>query len=61
MRKVKRLRGNYQKMIFEKIATGEIPAIPGKVTLIDVRHDNWCQFWKGKRCNCQPEIITSRV
>jgi len=24
--------------------------------MITVYHDDWCGYFKGKRCNCDPEI-----
>jgi hypothetical protein len=26
----------------------------------DIRHDDWCGFLAGGRCNCDPEIKTQR-
>ena len=52
--------GNYQAKILASIARGEIDKEPGAVTLIDVNHDEWCAFWNGKPCNCNPEIITTQ-
>lgn len=50
--------GNYQKKILELTSQGKIDQTPGTVTLIDVKHDTWCNFFKGGSCNCQPEIVT---
>jgi hypothetical protein len=29
----------------------------GTITQLHVYHDTWCSFWKGKPCNCDPEIV----
>ena len=29
---------------------------PGKITEIDICHDDWCLIYKGGACNCNPEI-----
>jgi hypothetical protein len=50
--------GNYQKEIMKAIFHGVISQTPGAVTIFDVKHDSWCNFFKGGICNCQPDIIT---
>jgi len=32
----------------------------GSVTHVFVAHDDWCRFWSGARCNCQPELRVYR-
>ena len=34
----------------------EIPAEPGVVQRVEVRHDAWCQFWKNGSCNCDADV-----
>jgi len=48
--------GNHVRKIQRMLASGEIRLIPG-VTLIDVKHDDGCRFFKGKPCNCDPDIV----
>jgi hypothetical protein len=31
---------------------------PGKVHHVEVRHDDGCAHWKGRPCDCEPEIET---
>lgn len=31
----------------------------GRVTNVEVQHDDWCGVYSGKHCNCDPEIIAS--
>ena len=47
----------YVPLFFEKIETGELVAEPGKVSHFMVAHDDWCDFFSGKSCNCNPEIM----
>jgi len=28
----------------------------GTVTIVTVRHDDWCTFWAGGSCDCDPVI-----
>jgi hypothetical protein len=34
---------------------GVIPREAG-VHMVDVYHDTWCSIYKGKRCNCDPDV-----
>jgi hypothetical protein len=48
---------NYQEVIFEMIESGKIPINPGTKMTINIKHDEWCDVFKGKGvCNCRPEI-----
>lgn len=38
--------------IFTKHSAGQLK--PGGVTIVQVRHDNWCAIFKGGECNCHP-------
>ena len=29
---------------------------PGEAYITNVRHDDWCDFWSGGVCNCNPDI-----
>lgn len=57
-RKVRRNveRSNYIKRIFKAVA--ECPELfpPGKLTRLEVQHDDWCAFWRGDPCDCRPTI-----
>jgi hypothetical protein len=33
----------------------KVPQAPG-VWHTDVRHDDWCGYLRGRRCNCDPVI-----
>lgn len=48
----KKKRGNYVDAV-EAVARG---AQPGKVTHIDVYHDDWCAVFSGGACNCTPIV-----
>ena len=30
---------------------------PGSVTMVTVRHDDWCAFFRGGYCDCNVEIV----
>ncbi len=47
---------NHLKKLRKLIAQGQIPIESGSVSQVDVAHDRWCRFLRGKRCNCDPEI-----
>jgi len=47
---------NYMKRIATLQRAGKIPSAPG-VYQIDVRHDDWCNIYRGGYCNCDPEIV----
>ena len=47
---------NYQNIIMEKIAAGEIPSNSSGIIRIDCKHDPWCGINKGGECNCNVEV-----
>lgn len=48
---------NYQNKIIESINEGKLVGHPGKVQILNVYHDDWCNLLKGKgQCNCDPEM-----
>jgi hypothetical protein len=46
---------NYQKKLRRLIAQGALPVGVG-VHQLDVCHDRWCRIYKGKHCNCDPDL-----
>jgi hypothetical protein len=34
---------------------------PGKVHVVEIRHDDDCAHWRGEPCDCEPEIISARL
>ena len=32
----------------------------GSVTHVFVAHDDWCRLWRGRSCNCEPELRICR-
>lgn len=40
----------------KKIIKG-LPARTG-VVRVEVRHDSWCDIYKGRGCNCTPDVVT---
>lgn len=33
-----------------------IPLARGKVSDLDIKHDDWCDIFKAGYCNCEPDI-----
>ena len=29
---------------------------PGEVVLVEVQHDDWCAIYKGRVCDCEPDV-----
>jgi hypothetical protein len=46
---------NFVKKLLDLDAKGKVPQTPG-VWHTDVRHDDWCGYLRGRRCNCDPVI-----
>ncbi|RYX81057.1 hypothetical protein EON83_25870 [bacterium] len=47
---------NYLKHLFDLHAS-ELKE--GTVTTVAVAHDDWCQIFKGGKCNCNPTLTTT--
>ena len=45
---------NYMKKIMELCRQGKVS--PAGVMMTDIYHDDWCAIYKGRHCNCDPEI-----
>jgi len=43
---------NYEKKLWRLYELGLIPA--ASVNLVDIYHDDWCDIYRGGRCNCDP-------
>jgi hypothetical protein len=46
---------NYVRKLHYLWKVGAIPRDVG-VHMLDVAHDNWCQHFQGRACNCDPDI-----
>jgi hypothetical protein len=51
---------NYVKKLNRLIAQGALPVGVG-VHQLDVCHDAWCRIYKGKPCNCDPDLRLKTV
>jgi hypothetical protein len=53
----KQVSPNYLDLLdaVHKLGKGE-----GGVFIATVKHDSWCAHWKGKPCNCNPTVKTTR-
>lgn len=49
-------KGNYQEDILRAYAAGELNLTPG-LHHIDTYHDGDCGIFRGKPCDCDPDII----
>jgi hypothetical protein len=47
---------NYVRKLRAMIESGQIQTAAGGAVVVDVAHDSWCAIFKGKRCDCDPEI-----
>jgi hypothetical protein len=45
---------NYLPKLLALQQQGKIPA--GRLTGVEVSHDDWCAFLKGGRCDCDPDV-----
>ena len=45
---------NYMKELLALQAQGKLS--PGRLSEVDVLHDDWCGIYAGGYCNCRPEI-----
>jgi hypothetical protein len=46
---------NYLKKLARLQAQGALPVSVG-LHQLDICHDDWCHIYKGKRCNCDPDL-----
>ncbi len=51
---------NYRRATLAAIQSGELRLPPGRVTVLSVYHDTWCNIFKRGRCNCALDIIQAR-
>jgi hypothetical protein len=49
------LKHNYMKKLMELYRQGKVPQA-GQPMMTDVCHDDWCAIYRGRYCNCDPEI-----
>lgn len=50
--------GNYDKMVDANLSD---IINPGDIFVSTVQHDDWCNIWSGKLCNCSPNVITQKI
>jgi hypothetical protein len=50
------MSGNYLRALL-KIA----PTLPAGFVTINVLHDDWCAFFAGGACDCDPELVPVKV
>jgi len=50
---LKRVMGDFEKM-------SDHDKRPGFI-FTEIRHDDWCGYFKGNDCNCDPEITYTRI
>ena len=50
---------NYAKPVADALA--RTPLRSGSVNVLQVMHDDWCEHWRGGRCDCAPEVRVVEV
>ena len=45
---------NYYEKLMNLVQEGKVPR--GRITEVDICHDDWCRIYQGGYCNCDPEI-----
>ena len=48
-------KSNYVQKLMDKINNTPFSWKPG-VRMTTIKHDSWCKIFRGKACNCDPEI-----
>jgi len=46
----------YMRRLAELLEAGQLPAVPGSINHIAVRHDSWCPKLAGGLCSCDCEL-----
>jgi hypothetical protein len=46
----------YLPLLLRLVQNGHV--LPGRVQSVEIRHDLWCGIFKGRSCNCDPEVGT---
>ena len=39
----------------------QVASVPGSVVRVDILHDDWCGVFKGRRCDCEPDVKANPV
>lgn len=47
---------NYVKKILDNYYA-DLGTARGTFVIARVYHDDWCDYFKGKTCNCKPDIV----
>jgi hypothetical protein len=48
------MKHNYYKKLKKLFDQGKIPTMSAQ--LVEIYHDDWCAIYRGKYCNCDPDI-----
>ena len=51
---------NYRKKIEKMVKDDKLDTTPG-VYIMHIFHDDWCNFLKGGKCNCNPDIVQDLI
>jgi hypothetical protein len=54
---LERRRTGYSHRILTAFANGSLRPKPGTVNFITIEHNSWCGIYKGRGCDCVPNII----
>lgn len=48
---------DYTVKILSHLTPDVIQSMAGKVYQAEVLHDDWCNIFKGRTCNCNPDVM----
>ena len=48
--------GNYHAKVMELAKNNPGLFQLGKITHVNVAHDDWCDVYEGRACNCNPDV-----
>jgi hypothetical protein len=60
MRRRRRMTHNYIKKFQKLVDEGKLDSTPGEMSAVRVEHDDWCLFFKGGECNCDPTFVETK-
>ena len=50
---------NYMKLIRQMHASGQLDTLSTGIVHMHIGHDDWCMFFNGEDCNCEPTLEVS--
>jgi hypothetical protein len=50
--------GNYEEKVAAFMEKHPELKAEGSINMLNISHDDWCGIFKGRACDCDPEIST---